>query len=85
MYHRVGRQLQAEIDVAVALGPASTTSGIVSVETLKSLSYLQAFVRKDLRIHPPMTDIVLKNVPSEGDTVIVNGKEHFLPSNTNIV
>lgn len=31
-----------------------------------------------------MTDVVLKKVPSERDTVIVNGKEHFLPSSTNI-
>jgi cytochrome P450 len=82
-HHRVYRKLQSEIDAAVASGHA-TTSDIVSDETMKSLPYLQAVVREGLRIHPPITDVVPKKVPSGGDTVTINGKEHFFPGGTNI-
>ena len=48
------------------------------------MPYLTAVVHEGFRIHPPLTDIAPKKVPIGGDTVVVNGKEHFLPGGTNI-
>lgn len=81
---RVYTRLQAEIDNAVSSGNVSASSDIVSNATLQTLPYLQAVVREGLRIHPPVTDAVPKRVPDGGDTVVIDGKQVFLPGGTNI-
>lgn len=81
---RIYFKLQAEIDGAVSSGRAPEVPGIVSDACLRELPYLQAVVREGLRIHPPVTDVVPKKVPEGGDTVIVGGKEYFLPGGTNV-
>ena len=57
---------------------------IVSDVEAKKLRYLMAVIYEGLRIHPPVTDEVPKVVPKGGDTIIVEGKEVFLPGGTNI-
>jgi cytochrome P450 len=78
---RVYNKLHSEIDATVAAGSAS---GIVQDSVLRDLHYLQAVVREGLRVHPPVTDVVPKLVPKDGDTVTVAGKQYFLPGGTNI-
>jgi cytochrome P450 len=81
---RVYAKLQAEIDATVRSGDAPAAPGIVSDGITRNLPYLQAVVQEGFRIHPPVTDEVPKRVPKDGDTVIINGKQVFLPGGTNI-
>ncbi|CAA9961570.1 Pisatin demethylase [Pyrenophora teres f. maculata] len=83
-HQRVYRNLQVEIDAAASSGHAAPAPDIVSDETLRSLPYLTAVVYEAFRIHPPLTDIAPKKVPPGGDTVVIGGKEHFLPGGTNV-
>ena len=46
----------------------------------RALPYLQAVIKEGLRIHPPVTGLMLKDVPRGGDTV--NG--FFVPPDTKI-
>ncbi|KAF2727110.1 benzoate 4-monooxygenase cytochrome-like protein P450 [Polyplosphaeria fusca] len=80
---RVYKRLQAEIDHAVESGLLGS-SAIISEAQAKTLPYLNAVIREGIRIHPPVTDIVPKVVPKEGDTVSINGESIFLPGGTNI-
>jgi cytochrome P450 len=48
------------------------------------MPYLQAVVREGLRIHPPLSNVVPKKVPKGGDSIVLDGKTHFLPEGTNI-
>jgi cytochrome P450 len=83
-HSRVFLKLRAEIDGAISAGAAPTAPGIVSDECLKSMPYLQAVVREGLRIHPPLTDVVPKKVPRDGDTFVLDGRTYYLPGGTNI-
>lgn len=78
---RVYNRLQAEIDDTLASGSAT---GIVQDSVLRDLPYLQAVVREGLRVHPPVTDVVPKLVPKDGDSVTIAGRQYFLPGGTNI-
>lgn len=81
---RVYTKLQAEIDAAVSSGDAPAAPSIVSDASLRELPYLQAVVREGLRVHPPVTDVVPKLVPKGGDSVVIDGKQVFLPGGTNV-
>lgn len=83
-HHRIYRRLQAEVDTAVRSGIAPAAPEIIQDTTLKTLPYLQAVVREGLRIFPPVTDAVPKKVPKNGDRVIVEGKQYYLPGGTDI-
>jgi cytochrome P450 len=75
---RVYFSLQAEIDLAVREGRIS--SPVVSNREAQDLPYLQAVIKEGLRIWPPGTGLMAKQVPPEGDTI--NGV--FLPGGTKI-
>lgn len=75
---RVYLSLQAEIDAAIREGRIS--SPVVSGREARTLPYLQAAIKEGLRIWPPGTGLLAKQVPPEGDTI--NGV--FLPGGTNI-
>ncbi|KAH8725563.1 benzoate 4-monooxygenase cytochrome-like protein P450 [Phaeosphaeriaceae sp. PMI808] len=81
---QVFTRLRTEIDETVALGKVAGFPGIVSDATVKTLPYLQAVIREGLRVHPPVTDVVPKKVPSGGDKVVIDGKQVFLPGDTDI-
>lgn len=76
-------KLRAEIDKAVSSGATSAT-GIASDACLRGMPYLQAVVHEVLRVYPPVTSPVPKKVPTEGDTVVVDGATYYLPGDTNI-
>jgi len=75
---RVYSTLQAEIDAAVRENRASRP--VIQSEEAESLPYLQAVIKEGLRIWPPGTGLLAKQVPAKGD--IVNGV--FLPGGTKI-
>ncbi|TLD20323.1 hypothetical protein PspLS_08745 [Pyricularia sp. CBS 133598] len=80
---RVYNKLQAEVDAAaerLGLGPDQ----VIVDNDARTLPYLQAVIREGMRCHPPVTLPIPKMVPPEGDTVVVDGKEVFLPGGTHI-
>ncbi|EIT81919.1 cytochrome P450 monooxygenase [Aspergillus oryzae 100-8] len=78
---RVYKKLQAEIDGAVEDGRAPST-GIISDAQLRRLEYLQAVIREGLRIFVPVVNIFARDVPPEGDEVIVDGESVQIPGGT---
>lgn len=83
-HHQAFMKLREEVDATVASGKVDGSTSVVSNAIVQNLPYLQAVVREGLRIHPPVTDVVPKKVPPGGDTVVIDGKQVFLPGNTNI-
>ncbi|KAF2431027.1 putative cytochrome P450 monooxygenase [Tothia fuscella] len=77
-------RLQAEIDEAVETGKVPAAPAIIPDSVAGGLGYLQAVVREGLRIHPPVTDIVPKKVPPNGDTITIDGNPVFIHGGTNI-
>ncbi|KAK8086715.1 hypothetical protein PG994_001689 [Apiospora phragmitis] len=82
---RVCRALQTEIDAAVRDGKAPGDEVIPYAQT-KSLPYLQAVVREGIRIFPPLTDPLARDVPPGGDTVMIDGRQEvFLPAGVSVI
>jgi cytochrome P450 len=78
-------RLQAEVDEAVRAGKVGGEGeGIVPYAVAKQLPYLQAVIREGLRVWPPVRNILPKDVPAGGDTVVVDGKPVFLPEGVDI-
>lgn len=82
---RVWRKLQDEADAAVRDGLAPPAGEIVSFTQTKALPYLSAVVREGIRVWPPLTDPFARDVPPEGDEVVVDGKKIFLPGGTSVI
>lgn len=80
---RVYRKLQEEIDDAVRheLAPGRA-GGLITVAEAKQLPYLQAVIREAMRISPPVANIFSRDVPPNGDTVSVDGRDVFIPGGT---
>ena len=77
---RVYLKLQREIDDAVSRGHApDMCEGLITVAQAKLLPYLQAVIREALRVWPPVANIFSRDVPADGDTVVVDGESVFLP------
>ncbi|GAB1317881.1 Pisatin demethylase [Madurella fahalii] len=78
-------KLRKEIDVAVRSGKVPESgAGIISLATAKQLPYLQAVIREGLRVYPPVRNLLPKDIPPGGDTVMVDGKPVFLPGGADI-
>lgn len=75
---RVYNRLQKEIDEAVRDGGAPE-DGLISHSQAKKLPYLQATIREAMRVWPPVANVFSRDIPPQGDTVTVNGKDVFLP------
>ncbi|UPX20608.1 uncharacterized protein EKO05_0010836 [Ascochyta rabiei] len=73
----VYRKLQTEIDHGIASGRIS--SPITDAEA-RNMPYLQAIIKEGLRIMPPASGALFKQVPPAGD--VIAGK--FLPGGTQI-
>ncbi|KAK8107499.1 cytochrome P450 [Apiospora kogelbergensis] len=83
---RAYRALQIEIDAAVREGQAPGGPGeVISYAQTKALPYLQAVVREGIRIFPPLTDPFARDVPPGGDTVIVDGRDVFIPGGVSVI
>ncbi|KAJ5578132.1 uncharacterized protein N7459_007096 [Penicillium hispanicum] len=77
---RVYLKLQHEIDDAVRCGRAPRTGeGLITAAQTRLLPYLQAVIREALRVWPPVANIFPRDVPAEGDTLVVDGESVFLP------
>ncbi|KAK7911455.1 hypothetical protein PG985_013936 [Apiospora marii] len=74
---RVYNRLQAEIDAGIREGRISEE---ITIHEAKALPYLQAVIQEGLRIWPPFTGLVMKQVPKGGDTF----KGVFLPGGTRV-
>ncbi|KAL4986004.1 cytochrome P450 [Aspergillus falconensis] len=77
---RVYFKVQQEVDDAVDRGLApSIGDGLITAAQAKQLPYLQAVIREALRVWPPVVNIFPRDVPTDGDTVVVDGETVFLP------
>ncbi|RDW87449.1 hypothetical protein BP5796_03143 [Coleophoma crateriformis] len=74
--------LRDEIDTAVRAGKIS--SPVIKDVEGQALPYLQAVIKEGMRIWPPVTGLLSKKAPPEGDTVEILGKTYFIPGNTNV-
>ena len=68
-------KLRAEIDNGVREGRISSP---IRDSEARQLPYLQACIKESLRLFPPVTGLLQKVAPPEGDTI--NGK--FIPGGT---
>jgi len=80
---RVYTTLQAEIDNALAID-GMISRPVVKDKEWRQLAYLQAVVKEGLRLCPPVTGLLSKVSPPEGDEFVVNGKRIVIPGGTNI-
>ncbi|KAJ6013104.1 hypothetical protein N7499_012292 [Penicillium canescens] len=77
---RVYLKLQHEIDDATRRGLAPRKGeGLITAAQARSLPYLQAVIREALRVCPPVTNIFPRDIPPDGDALIVDGESVFLP------
>ncbi|KAM0250721.1 hypothetical protein ACHAQJ_008476 [Trichoderma viride] len=81
--HRVYTKLQKEIDQAVQDGKVPE-GGFIAHSQAKHLVYLQATIREAMRVWPPVAGFFSRDIPPEGDTVKVDGKDVFLPGGASI-
>lgn len=75
---RVYNKLQREIDDSISTGLVPS-EGIITTSQAKQLPFLQAVIREALRVWPPVANIFSRDVPSGGDTILVDGESVFLP------
>jgi Cytochrome P450 len=69
--------LKKEVDDGIAAG---TISAPVAYAEAQSMPYLQACIREGLRLYPPSTGMIFKEVPKGGDTV----HGYYLPEGTQL-
>lgn len=82
---RIYSRLQSEIDDAVGgEGKEKISSSVIKDSEWRHLIYLQAVIREGLRIWPPVTGLMTKFSPPEGDEFDVDGVKVCVPGNTNI-
>lgn len=83
--HRVYAKLRKEVDEAVREGRAPVSEeGVITTAAAKQLPYLTVVIREGIRVWPPVVNLFPHDVPPGGDTVVVDGKEYFLPGGTEI-
>lgn len=76
--------LQKEIDTALQDGRVSA-EGIIKDSEARELTYLQAVIKEGLRIWPPITALLPKVSPPEGDVFTdSSGKEICIPGGVDI-
>ncbi|KAK5108219.1 hypothetical protein LTR62_008675 [Meristemomyces frigidus] len=75
-------RLLAEANIAIDAGRISRP--IIKDAEARVLPYLQACIKEGLRIYPPVTGLMAKQVPPEGAMIDVDGVEKFAPPGTQI-
>ncbi|KAF2221996.1 benzoate 4-monooxygenase cytochrome-like protein P450 [Elsinoe ampelina] len=77
-HDQVYERLRAEI-ASFVVG-----ASVISDADAQRLLWLNAVIKESLRLHPPITDIVPKTAPAQGDTVEIDGTSYFIPGGTNV-
>jgi len=80
---RIYATLRAEIDNAV-MTKDRVSSPVIKDTEWRHLFYLQAAIKEGLRIWPPVTGMMSKFSPRDGDKFEVDGEIVFIPGDTNI-
>lgn len=80
---RIYATLQAEIDKCTG-SEGSISSPVIKDSEWRKISYLKAVVREGLRCWPPVTGLMSKLSPPEGDDFAIDGERVFIPGGTNI-
>jgi cytochrome P450 len=75
-------KLLHEVREAIAEGKVSRP--VISDVEARRLPYLQACIKEGLRIYPPVTGLMAKQVPPGGAVISVDGTEKFAPGGTQI-
>lgn len=60
------------------------TRPVIRDSEARRLPYLQACIKEGLRVYPPVTGLLAKQVPPEGAKIMVDGRECFAPTGTQI-
>jgi cytochrome P450 len=80
---RVYATLRAEINNAVKT-EGKISSPVIKDTEWRHLVYLQAVIKEGLRIWPPVTGMMSKFSPPNGDELTIDGEKVFIPGGTNI-
>lgn len=75
-------RLLAEFEDAVASG--KVTRPVIKDSEARQLPYLQACIKEGLRVYPPVTGLLAKEVPADGAWIDVDGTKKFAPPGTQI-
>jgi cytochrome P450 len=75
-------RLLAEANEALAAGRISRP--VIKNSEALQLPYLQACIKEGLRVYPPVTGLLAKEVPKGGVKIDVDGVEKYAPSGTQI-
>jgi cytochrome P450 len=75
-------RLLAEANEAMAAGQISRP--VINNSEALQLPYLQACIKEGLRVYPPITGLLAKEVPRGGAKINVDGVEKYAPSGTQI-
>ncbi|KAI0015452.1 cytochrome P450 [Xylariomycetidae sp. FL0641] len=82
---RVYRRLQGEIDDAVKHGLAPAAPDVISHAQARKLPYLQAVIREAMRVFPPITNPLARDVPRGGDVAVIDGQKVAIPEGVSII
>lgn len=80
---RIYSTIRAEIDDLVK-AKGKISSPVISDKEWRHLVYLQAVIKEGLRVWPPVTGMMSKFSPPDGDEFELDGKKVFIPGGTNI-
>lgn len=75
-------RLLAEANAAITSGKISRP--VIKDSEARQLPYLQACIKEGLRVYPPVTGLMAKQVPEGGVTIDVDGEDRFVPGGTQI-
>ncbi|QIW99451.1 hypothetical protein AMS68_004969 [Peltaster fructicola] len=75
-------RLLQEVEHAIDAGRISRP--VIQDSEARRLPYLQACIKEGLRVYPPVTGILAKQVPPEGAWIDVDGVKKFAPAGTQI-
>lgn len=73
-------RLLREVETAIAAGKVSRP--VIRDAEARQLPYLQACIKEGLRVYPPLTALLAKQVPPKEAKITVDGRECFAPPAT---